>query len=220
MRRLLFVLVVVAGCTKADPVPSPSPAPAPAPGVAFAEPPPTTPTPPAPTPPPPAAPLDVSVQLTAVTLADDCGGATQAGAARAKSARSEPSGVAAQRYQRRCEQTSMQLALRASAVAKIEIKSVELLDEHGKSLGMLAARSPTQWSQGASRYTAWDETLAADTPLKVSYMLQQPNWAKIGNRWNRTYTLKTVVSIGGVDKSVTKNVTLEAPTILSPNVRT
>lgn len=114
----------------------------------------------------------------------------------------------------------MQLAVRASAIAKIEIKSVELLDESGKSLGMLASRSPTKWSASASRYEAWDEMLAADAPVKVSYVLQQPNWAKIGNRWNRTYTLKTVVSIGGVDKSVTKNVTLQAPTILSPNVRT
>src|SRR5690606_34953614 len=88
MRRLLFTLVVVAGCTKADaeqdPPATPTIAAAPAPGVAG---------PPAPPPAPPAkpAPADVKVELTSVTLADDCGGTPPRGApvrtAKAKSAR-------------------------------------------------------------------------------------------------------------------------------------
>ena len=69
-------------------------------------------------------------------------------------------------------------------------------------------------------YEAWDEMLAANTTANVSYVLAQPDWARIGDRWNRTYTLKTVVSIGGVDRTASKEVTLSAPTSLPPNVKT
>lgn len=211
MRQLLVMLVAVAGCTKADPEPTAAPAPKTAPGVAFAQPPPTTP------PSQPKAALDVKVELTAVTLADDCGGGRPGdgvpnlrnrGATRADMA------------QRRCEQTSMQLAITASAAAKIQIKSVQLLDESGASLGTLTASAPTRWSSATSTYDAWDETLAPNAAVGVRYVLQQPNWSAIGNRWNRTFTVKTVVSIGGVDRAAQKSVTLRAPATLPPNVRT
>lgn len=229
MRHLLFLMVVVAGCTKADEdrAPQPVPRPTPAPGVAFAQPPPPAPTP-TPPPPPPAT-LEVTVELTAVTLADDCGGSPAAGGtttvykSKAKEALAKgdsANGVAHSRARRRCEQTSMQLAVSASAASQIQIKSVELLDASGASLGMLTASRPTRWAEDSSMYSPWDEMLAADTPVKVSYVLTQPNWAQIGNRWNRTYTLRTVVSIGGVDRSVQKQLTLSAPTTLPPNVKT
>jgi hypothetical protein len=219
MMKLLALAIAVAGCTKAQPESSPAPAPkqTPAPGVAFAEPPPTT--------PPPQAPLDAKVELTAVTLADDCDAIAPlaeppAGDVRRDSAGRTRGHRSATGEYRVCDQTSMQLALSASTVSRIQIKSVELLDEHGTSLGMLTATKPTRWSDATARYDAWDEALAAGTPAKVSYRLSQPNWSKIGNRWNRTYTLKTVVSIGGVDRSVTKDVMRTAPTALPANVRT
>ena len=114
----------------------------------------------------------------------------------------------------------MQLAVSASTTAKIQIKSVELLDEKGASLGTLKASKPTRWSDATGTYEAWDEALTADTPVSVSYVLQQPDWLKIGNRWNRTFTLKTVVVIGGVDRAVKKEFTLSAPTMLPPDVQT
>lgn len=220
MRRLLFGLVVVAGCTKADPTPAAKPAPAPAPGVAFAQPPPATPTP---TVMPPPAAVDVKVELTAVTLADECGGQPpMSRPSRGAARRSErlDSRQRADMSARACEQTSMQLSLSSSAAAKITIKSVELLDEKGASLGMLTPSKPTRWVDATSRYDAWDESLEANTNVNVSYVLQQPNWSKIGNRWNRMFVLKTVVSIGGVDRAVTKNVTTQAQVTLPPNVRT
>ena len=73
---------------------------------------------------------------------------------------------------------------------------------------------------GYDPHRAWDEMLAANTPASVSYVLQQPDWLKIGNRWNRTFTLKTVVTVGGVDRSVNKDVTLTAPTVISQPVKT
>lgn len=199
IRSLLFTALVLAGCAKAhadhDRVQV-----AEAPAPRWAKPPP---------PPPRATPAKVSVELTAVTLADDCGHASKA-KAKADSARGA----------RRCEQTSMQLVITASDASRIRVKSVELFDEDGKSLGKLPASQPTRWSEGNGRYESWDELVPAGSPIHASYVLGQPDWSRIGNRWNRTYTLKTVVTIGGVDRAAHKDVTLSAPTALPPNVKT
>ena len=100
------------------------------------------------------------------------------------------------------------------------MKSVELFDDAGTSLGTLAASKPTRWSDASGIYEPWDETVAAGTTTSVSYVLARPAWERIGNRWNRTYTLKTVVTVGGVDQAAQKDVTLTAPTSLPPNVKT
>lgn len=232
MGRFLFTVAVLAGCTKAD-AEREAPAKAPAsseqaPAVApkFATPPPAKTTPPTPTPTPTKAPpakAQVGVELTAVTLADDCGGTAPYTApdtkTKAKSALKSDAARGA-RAKRRCEQTSMQLAITSTAAASIKVKSVELFDDAGKSLGKLAPSKPTRWSLDQGRYETWDEMVPAGTPLNVSYVLQQPAWDRIGNRWNRTYTLKTVVTIGGVDRSAQKDVSLSAPTTLPPNVKT
>lgn len=54
----------------------------------------------------------------------------------------------------------------------------------------------------------------------ASYVLAQPAWATIGDRWNKTFTLKVVVTIGGVDSPAQKSITLSAPAALPANVRT
>jgi hypothetical protein len=218
MRRIALLLVVVAGCTKAGTAkeaPAETP-PAVAPIPAKPSPPPKTTT---------------RVELTAVTLADDCGGTAPWGppATVTKSEGADPEEktatkakgdmAAGARMKRRCEQTSMQLAIIATDAAAIQIKSVELIDESGASIGMLTATKPTMWSATASAYQPWDEKVAAGT-ANVSYVLSQPAWGNVKDRWNKTFTLKTVVSVGGVDQTATKDVTLSAPTSLPPNVRT
>lgn len=200
IRRLLFTALVLAGCAKAN-ADSDRVRIAEAPAPRWAAPPPS---------PPRAMPAKVSVELTAVTLADDCGGASKAKSAKTDSARGA----------RRCEQTSMQLAITAADASRIRVKSVELFDEDGRSLGKLTASKPTRWSKDNGRYEIWDELVPAGSPIHASYVLGQPDWSHIGNRWNRTYTLKTVVTIGGVDRTAHKDVTLSAPTALPPNVKT
>src|SRR5689334_9626747 len=109
MRRLLLVLAL-ASCTKATPQNTP-PAP-PAPAVA----PPSTPAPVA---------KAATVTLTAVTLADDCGGSPPWGPPSAdKGAKKVDAAVTDKelyadmdtskaKMKRRCEQTSMQLSITA-----------------------------------------------------------------------------------------------------------
>lgn len=241
--RSLFLALTLVACTKADPQTADRPEPPqnPQPGVAFSQPPPST-TSTTPTTPPAVVQAAAKIELTAVTLADDCGGtppysapatpvktvttpATEPKKAKSKQDSDMPDvskGDMARgaRAKRRCEQTSMQLAITAPTAGSIKVKSVELFDESGKSLGVLAASKPTRWSDSNGMYEAWDEAVPASTLINVSYVLQQPDWVHIGDRWNRTYTLKTTITIGGVDQSAQKDVTLEAPTTLPPNVKT
>jgi len=225
IKRGLFALVLLAGCTKAGPAKdTPNREPAPTPTTRE----PVTPIPavapiPQPAPPPPVAKVATTVELTSVTLADDCGGTAPYSAppikAKAKRDSKDATAVSGARMKRRCEQTSMQLEVVAGDVATMHVKSVELFDDAGKSLGKLVPSKPTRWSEANGIYEAWDESLAAGT-LNVSYVLSQPKWDQVGSRWNRTYRLKTVVSIGGVDQAAQKDVTLTAPTTLPPNVKT
>jgi hypothetical protein len=235
MRRVLLSLLVLTACTKAGPeisdevpiakaetvvrvdsIPAVSPTPPPAP----------VPTPPAPTPPKKAT---ARVELTAVTLADDCGGAAPFSAPRARAEMEAPSSRMkgdissshrGARARQRCEQTSMQLAITATGAMNMTVKSVKLYDESGKLVGTLSASKPTKWSTSTSVYETWNETVPANTTINVSYVLSQPSWANVTDRWNKTFTLKAVVSVGGVDKTTQKDVTLSAPTSLPPNVRT
>jgi len=180
----------------------------------------------------------VTVELTAVTLADDCGGTApyQKPAVIQKAEAAKPGGAkgdvdnshesmhkkdaAFAKAKRRCEQTSMQLAVTAKDATQVTVKSVELFDDAGKSLGTLAASHPTRWSDTTASYEGWDEKLGADTNAAVSYVLAQPDWSKVPDRWNKTYTLKVVVTVGGADKSVSKDVSIQQPTSLPPNVKT
>ncbi|HEY4179039.1 MAG TPA: hypothetical protein VGM90_19470 [Kofleriaceae bacterium] len=214
MMRALLLALALAGCTKAAP-----PAPAPVqPAVAR---------PPAPAPPPAKA---ATVTLTAITLADDCGGTPPMGLPEASNAPA-PKGKrdaaydntaanAKMKMKRRCEQTSMQLAIAAADAATIKVKSVELFDESGKSLGALTPSKPTKWSETSSTYEAWDEAIAKDSTSNVSYVLSRPDWTHIGDRYNKTFTVKTVITVGAVDAPAEKSITLSAPASLPPGVKT
>lgn len=228
MRRVLWSIIVLASCTKAEPVPAES-APIAVAQVtrvdsvpAVTPPPPTKPSKPAPKP---------RVELTAVTLADDCGGAAPRppvrGVTASKSSEMDteeaPAPGARARGARRCEQTSMQLAIivpSGTSATKVRVKSVKLFDDAGTLVGTLTARKPTVWSTKTSTYEAWNESVAASGTLNVSYVLSQPAWSRVQDRWNKTFTLKVVVSVGGVDQATEKEVTASASTSLPPNVRT
>jgi hypothetical protein len=160
-----------------------------------------------------------SVTLTSVTFADDCGGtapyqappstpAKTAAVPASPSVVQEPADVAARR---RCEQTSMQLAIvGAAANSDVRIKSVEVFDENGKAIGMLAASKPTRWVDAKAAYEAWDEKVEAAQTARVSYVLSQPDFV---NRWDshdRTYTVKVVASVGGVDQPLQTTVMVVA----------
>ncbi len=217
------MVIALGACTKAGPGNGESPQP-PTTGIA-----PTTTTPPTT---PPATVGKVTVVMTAATLADDCGGSAPWGPPTAKATtkadaefadmEAEPKGKAKSMARRRCEQTSMQLSVTAGAggsPAKLQVKKVELFDQSGKSLGQLAASKPTRWTD-KDMYEAWDEQVAPDQKLSVSYVLTQPNWDAVPDRMNKTYTVKATVSVGGGDQTVSKDVEVRAPTILPPGVKT
>ncbi|MCX5742331.1 MAG: hypothetical protein NT062_07530, partial [Proteobacteria bacterium] len=180
MKRVLFALVVLAGCTKAGPSET-AETPAKEPGLKL----PLDKGPVVTTPP---TVVTTTVELTAVTLADDCGGAAPSRPPMLPSAqptreshrdvegKSATKADAAMKMKRRCEQTSMQLAITSKdgKPTAVHVKSVELFDDAGKSLGPLAASTPTRWVDATSTYDAWDEQVAADATSLVSYVLAQP----------------------------------------------
>ncbi len=227
MRKGLVLAVIgLLGCTSSAPTEEHPVSPSQPEPEAVAEPEPGS--EPEPEPEPEAA--NVSVQLTAATLADDCGDGPNTRPE--PSAKPKPNLSAAKsdraskskekRAKRRCKQSSIQLAVTAAegaASTKLAVKSVELTLADGKSLGMLEVRSPSVWSDGDG-YTAWDETVEAGQDLSVSYAVTQPDWSQVDDRRSQTYTMKAVVSVAGTDQTLEQNVVLDIPTSLPPGVRT
>jgi len=206
----LFV-AALAGCTKSSTGMNPEPAPTPG-----------KPTP-APDPQPEVRPdrpvASVTVEIASVTLADQCGSSgrmqppVKTAQAPAQPAASEP--VAAPRKvgpggggavaRRACEQTSMQLAIKAPAGETIAIKKVELLDANGKLINELAATAPQKWD--GSAYAVWDEKLAAGDDIAVAYALGSPDWNKVGGRYaanGKTFQLRVTLAVGANEKVVEK----------------
>lgn len=117
----------------------------------------------------------------------------------------------------------MQLALRASPGAgpsAVKIKKVELLDNRGKFLAVLDARTPMRWD-GAS-YVEWRESVDAGQKLNASYLLSSPNWdALTAGRWSahtKTFQLRVTVAIASSDRTVDKRSI--TPAMLEPSVPT
>ena len=237
MMRALAVVIALGACTKAGPSNEPTTQP-PTTGIAPV----TKTTPPPPTT-PPATVGKVTVVMTAATLADDCGGSPPWGPPTASydPPPMQPNGAnkrilkadtdyadmdaakSKSMARRRCEQTSMQLSVTAASggsPAKLQVKKVELFDQSGKSLGVLAASKPTRWTDKTSAYEAWDESVGPDQKLSVSYVLAQPNWDAVPDRMNKTYTVKAIITVAGGDQMVSKDVEVRAPTILPPGVKT
>lgn len=173
----------------------------------------------------------IEVQMLSATLADDCGSGPTARPVLGSKAKhtsvaaeaDEVKGAKAKaKAERRCEQSSIQLAITAPADAKaatLEIKSVELLLASGSTVGTLQARAPSVWSD-AGGYAPWDETIEPARELAVSYALSQPDWSKVKDRWNQAYTVKAVLSVAGTEETVEHDVVVDAPTSLPPGVKT
>ncbi len=176
---------------------------------------------------------EITVQMTAATLADDCGGGPKAPppkpvpkakrkVERTSKSRSKSDRARGAKAKRRCEQSSIQLAVTAPQGAKpaqVAIKSVELRLESGELVGTLQTREPSVWLD-PDGYKPWDENIRPGEDLSVSYALTRPDWSAVEDRWNQTYTVKAVVSVAGSDQSVEKKVVVDAPTSLPPNVKT
>jgi hypothetical protein len=160
-----------------------------------------------------------TVTLTSVAFAEDCGGTPPAQAPAQPPARRAPAKTAAVpsspaamevpadqapgnvAVQRRCEQTSMQLAVVAEAATELHIKSVEVVDDKGKSLGALTASKPTRWDDNRAAYEPWDERVAAGT-MSVSYVLSQPTFVNTWDERDRTYTVKVIATVGSAEQSL------------------
>lgn len=158
--------------------------------------------------PPPAAPASAGSASNATSSAQPpasmpAGGGVSAGAC------ATPNGCGAM-PQPACEQTAMQLSVQVpdgAAATKLEIKQVELLDDAGKSMGMLTARGPSRWD-GKGTYVTWDEAIAGGkNELAISYKLSSPDWSKVGGRWSaagKKFALRVTMSISDKDRTIEK----------------
>ena len=182
---------------------------------------------------------DVAIELASVTLGDDCGGSLPAPVQleadakgndeqerrRAPDAKRDPNADRDSLVRYECQQTSMQLVLKATPAAKatkikIKIKKVELLDLKGKVLETLTAKHPSKWS--GKKYDKWNEAVAASETLQTSYTLTTPNWTKLtGNRRSassKTFQVRVTVTVGTQDRTFEKQATVAAQ--LAPEVET
>lgn len=163
------------------------------------------------------------IALTSVAFADDCGGQPPANGpvkTAAPAEISEPSSVparaapaqplAGKERSRRCEQTSMQLSIAAGSDVDVRVKSVEVLDESGTSLGTLVSSKPTRWSDAQAAYQPWDGKVVAGETALVSYVLSQPSFVSSYDERDRTYTVKVVASVGGVEQPLQTTVMVVA----------
>lgn len=172
----------------------------------------------------------IDVSIASVTLADDCNqppsttppplsAAKQASAEPDSSSQSPVAGPSASMMEmgdRACEQSSVQLrvASGASEASKLAIKTIELLDENGAKLRDLTPRDPSLWSENG--YVPWDQQIAPQAVLQVSYALSAP-FATSGG----TYTVRVVVTAGdGTDRTLEQKLTLEAEASLPPGAVT
>lgn len=181
------------------------------------------------------APGAISVDVASVSLADNCPDPVVAAAPPANPVPSAPSpgsmhssqegeaipgskpSFESRSRQEVCEQTRMQLSIKSEGAGAIQIKRVELLDKSGKSVGVLAARNPTLWTNDT--YVPWNQQVAAGQQLTASYSLTAPNWEALGGRDpSATYRVRVTVSVGGEERTVDKAATvmIDAPALPEP----
>jgi uncharacterized protein YeaO (DUF488 family) len=164
----------------------------------------------------------VAVDLASVTLSDECGPppappatppVTPAKPNDQAPAKTAPPGsmVPGAAYRGNCNQTSMQLVIKTPAgmsPTTVKIKRVELLDDKGKLLEVLTTRWPRTWNGATSKYSNWDEKLAAGQSVQAMYDLTTPDWNKLTNgRWNahtKAFQVRVTVTIGNANKTVEK----------------
>jgi len=175
----------------------------------------------------PVAPVEVRVEMTSVNLGDDCGETpvTPARGDDEQGKRAPRSDDDRDAYydSEVCNQTAMQLSVVAGSKAltsTVRVKKVELFDDKGTRIGELTARGPSFWSASAGAYAPWTERVEPGQTLAVRYVLSAPAWSTTKNRFNKMYSVKVLVTVGGSDKALSRDVYLTAESRLPPDVDT
>jgi hypothetical protein len=172
---------------------------------------------------------DYSVTLSSVNLGADCWAppapsqapAKPAAPAEAAAPRKVPAtppassvempadaAAPARAHPRHCDQTSMQILIKAAAGLKnapVKVKKVELLDAKGKLIEELTARDAQKWE--TDKYGAWDQSVDGGKSYQVMYPLTAPSWHKVGGRMNaheKSFQLRVTLSIGAGSHTVEK----------------
>jgi hypothetical protein len=158
---------------------------------------------------------DYTVTLSSVNLGYDwwvppappAPPATRAPATPAKPAAAEPADMAPG-HARHCDQTSMQILIKANAGVKsapVKVKKVELLDAKGKLIEALTARDAQKWE--TDKYITWDQSIEGGKSLQLMYPLTAPDWSKVGGRMNaheKSFQLRVTLTIGAGERTVEK----------------
>jgi len=150
------------------------------------------------------------VVISSVQLIENCPDAPEAEAAAdmdrsTTQEQQERKGAAA-----RCEQSTVQLAVRSERAGQLRIEAVRVLDGARQRLaGSSTLRQPTQWSAAESRYLRWDERVVAGKDLQISYKLGNLDLARaeqlVGPGFNTQsgpFMLELEVSIDGRRQTV------------------
>ena len=179
---------------------------------------------------------DYSVTLSSVNLGYDCWvppAPAQPPASTTKAPASEPpatpatpsvapADIAEGRTSRHCDQTSMQLLIKANAGLKsapVKVKKVELLDAKGKLIEELTARDAQKWE--TDKYVTWDQAIEGGKSLQVMYPHTAPDWSKVGGRMTaheKSFQLRVTLTIGAGQRTVEKQAIV--PARLPPAVPT
>ena len=144
----------------------------------------------------PVAQPPIEITISSVTLGDDCG-EVAALESEQQSRRARVSEDEAE-----CMQTAMQLAIKSGGAAgTLSVKRVELVAPNGK-VQTLRAFAPTTWSQ-TGMYKPWDQRIAPNAAMQVSYSLGQPSWAPLGGRWTaqgKTFEVRVTLAIDSAER--------------------
>jgi hypothetical protein len=174
----------------------------------------------------------VDVAIESVTLADDCGGGpmipppalpepeektASASMSQRKAAPSASMAGDVAMGARACEQSSIQLRVTNSsdAASKVTVQKVELLDASGTKVADLTPRAPSKWAADDYTYQTWNEEVAPNATLQVSYALNAPHVAR-----GETYTVRVVIGAAGEEQTLETKTTLEFEASLPPGVVT
>jgi hypothetical protein len=123
--------------------------------------------------PAPMVPILTRVAIASVQLLGDCPDAPVAAPA-AAGAPSESSwaGDSMAGARRRCEQSTVQLAIRSTNGGQFRVEGVRVLDAARRRVaGSSTLRQPTQWSAADSSYLGWNERVVDGNELQIAYKL-------------------------------------------------
>jgi len=143
--------------------------------------------------------LAVEVEVSSISLADDCGGDEAASRSALVAGDCAPDSDCGGGW---CDQTTMQLSIKAGsggAATEVRVVKVELLDDAGAVVSTLAARSPQRWDEASGGYVPWDGAVAPGATFGTSFELTAPAWEELpGGRWGSgPFQARVTVSVGG-----------------------